>query len=690
VIRARALYSGVLLALLFAPPASAQFPNARRLVRVPPPSLSRNTLRTHLGIDVASALLKESSAEQRQRGFERLGSIGSAQALDLLLKSFESGGAARSAKDRLIAVRALSAHAAVPAVRDFLVRVMVGVGSNPGRPEAIDGLIEDAAALALAHSGDESALTALGKVLCQPGHVADIASNALLAFPPRDLRPVVLGLRSPTRTAVAFFGKLGDPRAIPVLRQSVRSAPADVRSEAAVALARLGDRDTLELARYWLEHERSAEFRSAAARILLELRAPDAGRAVASLLTDEATRQTALELGTRSVIPELSAPLLRAAKAASADERETMFAALGLSATRDAFSFLGGALGTRETSSAAALALALSPASEAEGALDQALRTAGTRRAAVRASIVRTLSLDRTPNALPAALRELAASSDATDRAVFVQASALYATSDVPALLKQATPGELRALSRCALLPGLAPTLAERLATETNPSSREALSLSLASLSAAERVPTDVLLDLIEARGLAAPLAARALAIRDSRRLRPKLTSLLASDDVRLRSHVALGLGHSRESSALGMLERAYRFETDAGVRLAIVHALAIRREPARARALSLARDLDGAETVREAAALALTGAVPTTNVGGTESAWLDLTPADGSARVANPGTLRGALLLTASGLALPAFADPDGVLLLPALPSGPFELRLAAALRTDNADPRP
>ncbi|MEI9949148.1 MAG: HEAT repeat domain-containing protein [Pseudomonadota bacterium] len=689
-IRAGRSFCGLLLALLLARPALSQVPSARNTLRVAPPSLRRSTLRTRLGIDVAEALLKESAAEQRQRGFERLGSIGSAQALDLLLKSFETGGAARSAQDRLIAVRALAAHASVPQVREFLVRVMVGVGSNPGRSEAIDGLIEAAAALALARTGDETALTALGKVLCQPGHVAETAADALLAFPPRDLRPVVLGARTPTRTAAALFGELADPRAIPLLRQSVHSAPADVRAEAAVSLARLGDTDTLDLAHHWLAHERGVEFRSAAARILLTLHAADAGRAVVSLFSEETTRKTALELANRAAIAELSEPLMRAANVASGDEREAMFAALGLSGTRAAFSFLGQALGTRETSSAAALALARSPASEAEAVLEQALRAAGTRRAAVRASIVRTLALGRTPNGLFAALHELSASRDPSDRALFVQASALFARSDVPALLKQASSFELRALSRAALLPGLSRALAERLAIEPNPNLREALAIGLASLKAAELVPSDVLLDLIEARGLAAPLAARALAVRDSRSLRPKLLALLTSDDALLRSHVALGLGQSSESSALGLLSRAYRFETDAGVRLAIVRALAMRSEPARERTLRLARDLDGSPSVRQAASLALAGATPAADPPGQGSLWLELRSADDAAPDASGSTVRGALIVTGSGLSLPAFADPDGVLLLPALPSGPFELRLAAEARTDNAENRP
>ncbi|HEY0469685.1 MAG TPA: HEAT repeat domain-containing protein [Polyangiaceae bacterium] len=336
------------------------------------------------------------------------------------------------------------------------------------------------------------------------------------------------------------------------------------------------------------------------------------------------------------------------------------------------------------------MALARAPASEAEAVLEQALREPTTRRAAVRASVVRALALGRTVSGLSAALGALSASHDPSDRALFVQASALVSRSDVATLLKRATSVELRALSRCALLPGVSRALAERLATEPNPSLRDALAAGLSSLESAELVPSDVLLDLIEARGLGAPLAARALSARDSRSLRPKLLALLASDDALLRSQVALGLGHSSESSALGILSDAYRFETDAGVRLAIVRALAIRPEPVRERTLRLARNLDASRSVREAALLALSGAAPAPHLPGPESVWLELRSAGAAAPEAGGTVVRGALLVTPSGLALPAFADPDGVLLLPALESGPFELRLAAEARTDNAENRP
>ena len=689
--RSRGGYVG-LAALLLSNAATAQIGlrAGRESARVPAPTLSASTLRTHLGIEVAAALLKDSSAEQRQRGFERLSSIGSAQSLDLLLKVFEPGGAARTAQDRLVAVRALSTHAAVPAVRDFLVRVMVGVGSNPGHPEAIDGSIERAAALSLARAGDEASLSALGKALHQSGHVADTASDALLAFPPRDLAPIVQGVRNPTRALARLLGALGDPRAIPSLREIVRSAPKDVRPDAARALSQLGVTETVELARHWLSHESDPEFRAAAARILLDFQTPDAAHAVRVLLDDERTREVGLSLANLTSLPELTEALQRGARAASGAERADWFAALGRTGTPAAISFLGGALGARETSSLAALALALSPAEDAEVTLSHALRDPEKRRAALRASMVRKIALDRTPNGWQSALGALESARDPSDRALFAQASALFSPDLAPDLVRRAGLGELSGLARLALLPEVARALAERLAVESDPAAREALASCLVSTEAAERVPSDVLLALLEANGVGAPLAARALSARDSRTLRPKIAALLESDDPLLRSHSALGLGQSREGSALGLLERAYRFETDDSVRLAIVLALAARPEPARLRVLRSARALDAARAVREAAALALSGATPERDgERGPQTAWLELRtsePDPPGLDPANARIARGALLITATGLAIPAFADADGVLVLPGLASGSFELRLAAPTRTDES----
>jgi HEAT repeats len=653
--------------------------------RLQVPSLTASTLKRRLGLDVAEALLKSQDPEERERGFERLSSVGTAQALDSLLKVFDPGGAARSARDRLVAVRALAPHAAVPAVRELLVRVMVGVGSNPERPEAIDGLIEHAAALALAASGGDAAITALGKAVRQPGHVADTARDALSAFPPRNLQLILQGRSAPTKTLVRLLAELGDPRAIPALREIVRGAPPDVRAVAAVALADFGVTETIELARHWLAHESSPELRVAATRILIEFQTPDAAAVVRQFLVSEQTRSTGLELLSSASLPALTPTLTELAAKAEGEERSALFAALGLAGTHAAFSFLGGALGTREASSAAALALALSPSAEAEATLGRALGVASTRRAAVRASIARRVALGRAPSGLQGALTQLAASRDPADLTAYFQAVAAMDTHLLRDLLKRATPSEVRALARVALVPDAARALAERLVSEPNDELRVALSACLVSPEAAELVPTDVLLGLLDARGLGAPLAARALGTRDSPTLRPKILTLLASDDALLRSHVALGLGGSDDSSALGVLERAYHFETNDDVRLALVRALAARREPARKRVLNLARQLDGSRPVRDAAALALAGAQPTSHESGAQTVWLDLTLSSG-------GALRGrtpaALVITSSGLAVPAFADPDGVLVLPALPSGEFSLRLAAPAGTEDAPP--
>jgi hypothetical protein len=459
-----------------------------------------------------------------------------------------------------------------------------------------------------------------------------------------------------------------------------------VRPDAALSLSQLGVSETVELARHWLKHETEPAFRIAATRILLNFRERDAGAALSGLIDDEPSRQIGLGMARVVSLPELSDALLHGARAAPGPEQGDWLAALGRSGTREAFAHLGAALGRRESSSAAALALALSPAPEAETTLERALGDPKTRRAALRAVVVRKVALDRVPSGWQSALHELESARDPTDRAVATQVSTLMSPKLAAEVVPKASLTELHALCRLALLPAVAHALALRLAVETDPAAREALAASLVSARATELIPSNVLLDLLDAGGLAAPLAARALAARDSRALRPKILALLESDDPTWRAQTALGLGESRESSALGVLERAYRFETEDTVRLAIVLALAARPEPARLRVLAVARTLDATSEVRQAAALALGGAVAARDARGTTTVWLELGLARPDAETPTSTPTREALLLSGGGLAIPAFADPDGVLLVPALPSASFELRLAAPTRTDDA----
>ena len=182
---------------------------------------------------------------------------------------------------------------------------------------------------------------------------------------------------------------------------------------------------------------------------------------------------------------------------------------------------------------------------------------------------------------------------------------------------------------------------AQRLALETDPELRSALALSLARPEAADRVPTSVLSSLFETHGAAAHLAAFALAARDGDAERPRLREHLASGDPLLRAHVALGLGRSKEASAVGLLEGAYRFESDPAVRRAIVVTLAQRAEPGRERTLRLAADLDPDDATRAAARRALERGRHRAAPSSTGTLWVRLDGAPRTKPVARSGRRR-------------------------------------------------
>jgi hypothetical protein len=149
---------------------------------------------------------------------------------------------------------------------------------------------------------------------------------------------------------------------------------------------------------------------------------------------------------------------------------------------------------------------------------------------------------------------------------------------------------------------------------------------------------------------------------------------LVTSGDPWLRAHTLLGLSRAADPDVLGLIENAYRFEPDAAVRRAAIVALSRRPEPVKARVLALAADLDGAADVREAARLALSGHALSDGSGGPETAWLELPKTPGLDAASVPAVL----VQSAGGLALPALADPDGVVTLANLDPAPLRVRLA------------
>ena len=139
-------------------------------------------------------------------------------------------------------------------------------------------------------------------------------------------------------------------------------------------------------------------------------------------------------------------------------------------------------------------------------------------------------------------------------------------------------------------------------------------------------------------------------------------------------AHAAAGLSRSKQPSAVGLLEAAYRFEADAAVRQAIVVALSQRPEPGRLRTLELARSFDPDAATRHGARLALSRARLGSTLPGAGVLWVRLD------RPSESGAELGVMALSRAGLALPGLPDASGFVVMAGLPRGPLTLWLAPA----------
>lgn len=667
------------------PPRPHVLQPQRHKPRASRPHGPRSSLKSRIGVDAAKLLLASADGDTRRQGLERLGAVGSARALELLVKALEPGGVVKSPRDRLTAVRALAPHARAPDVRQALVRMMSGVGvaKQRGSADQLEHWVRESAAAALATSGDPAALAALGKGLRQEGPVAKAAFIGLSAHPPRDLASVSEARGVPTLALVELLSDLADQRGFSSLRSFVRHGSPDVRAAAAVALTRLGDLETVPLARFWLEKEKVPALRVAGARILAMAHAAGAATAIEKLLADDATRRPALELALAAPGPALVPALGKRLEHADADELPMLLGAISRAGGSRAASLLAAQLDKPDRADAAAYALARCPGNAARGRIEAALGSSRTRRLAARAAVVRRIALGDQVAGDQHALEVLLASKRPADRAAGAWGLSVLSTSTAERLLGSTDPVVVRAAARAAAdMPHVARVAAARLVHEKDPATRVALAAALAAPEGANRATTRVLVELIDSASAATPLAVRALAARDSRTLRPRIEALLESGDPVIRAHAALGLGDSSSPSAVGLLSNAYRFEPSARVRHAIV--IALSRLPHSRRTLELASRLDGDAGVRSAAHRALTGRHLHELVAGPSVLWLELAPSEpGQADAVHSTTVA---LVTAGGLALPAVADPDGLLVVAGLPAGPVELRVAAPAVRDKA----
>lgn len=538
----------------------------------------RQPVATRFGSAAASRLLASGEREARLRAIERLASLSDTRSLEKLVELLEGELAgSRDPSARLVAVRALSRFAHEGPAAEALANVLSH--ESPRGPLSV--MTRDAAAMGLARSGDARALELLTTALRQGGLPGKSAKEALLAHPPAVLLPVQPDAVPPL--ASELFGELGEMRAKGVLRTTLSRARSAVPMDRAVAiaaaeaLAKLGDESVLEVARAWASSD-EVSLKLSGARIFAALEAKEAGPAIAALLGMGVARDEALELALAHPSPALVGPLVGIARAGDREGRDKATAALGKLGSAEALAALEPMLGDPERSLAAARALATSEGKLVSAILERALASASSRRRAAEAATARFLLLkEEAPAALEDALSALLPSSDPADR---------WAGAFGLAVTRPARKAEL--------------------AGSRDPHLARAAALSMSPEEALRFVPTTALLAYADEPSPMGPWAIRALGFRDGPSLRPRLESQLASSDPVRRAEAARGLGASLRPDVSARLGRAYAFEVDPKVRLAIVEALAERREPRRQRTLELAASLDGDAAVRKAARRAL------------------------------------------------------------------------------------
>ncbi|WP_437645119.1 HEAT repeat domain-containing protein [Sorangium sp. So ce362] len=673
-------------------------------------------LRGSLGVPVAEQLLSSGDPEARLRGVERLGSIGTEEAVSALLAALEQGSpAARDPRARLAAVRALAPHAPRDSVRQLLSRELSeGGGPARGAASPLGEVLRGTAALALARTGERRALGALVNAIVQGGAAGEAAARALKAYPPASLQ-LLLGSRKRIEPAlVSFLGELGDLRAIAALRPMLEGGDRAAQVAAARALARLGDEAALAKARAWLRRPEPGLFEPTV-EILVYLGAPEAPEAVAALLGSELGRVDGLRLAELAPAERLVPALARALPLLPEDAQPRAVAAIGRAGGAEAARQLRRLITERpELATAAAFALATMPGAEARAAVAElfegprAAKDADLRRLGLRAGVVRGLVLRDAPAALEGRLlAALAAPKGSSDRAVGVFGAVALGLRDAVEVVGGCSPAScdraaVHAAARGALalgdraLAALAPLFAELAARRVDrraaapggdDAAPDAAAISAGVALLAEpgggAIATSRLAALAEEGGPLSPLAARALAARDDEVVRGRLKRLLEGSDPVVRAHVALGLGSDPMPDSVSLLARAYRFEDDPSVRRAIVRGLSRRTEVQRRRVLLAARDLDPDEGVRALARAALSGAGapgldPPRSALATGVVWIAIVPNDRSA--AASASSRPARLVRPDGLAVPVVADPDGVLLVPAVPPGVSSVLLAPA----------
>lgn len=716
------------------------------------------SLTSKLGLTVGRNLVYSAEPDDRVRAVDRLASLGTPEAIEALLEAMETGSPlARDPVARLAVVRALAPFADRDDVRTFLVREMMDAGARRDVTSGLAALVRDTAALALARKGDIDSIKALSTAGALRGPAGEAARSAMVAVPPGIIDPILFEQgdddasldqddeedasskrpgsnkgpakdkkadkkgekkkkkqqqkddepkRPERRTArlltapvIQFLGDLGDLRALRALRLELDRSDRPTRAAAALALAKVGDGTIAKVVKPWLD-DKDPRFALAAADVLVVLGDPSAPAAVKRVLDKEQVRSQAVRLAYDVASPEIAEPLAKLVPSLDPPDQVRALMALGRAG---AASKLLAHLDDPKLGPAAVTALGSCPSKEAREQIEKGIgnSSAASRRAFVRAAIVRAIVLQERSKGLDAALTELANTKDAANTEVAALGRIALGSTDLESVLAE-TKGK-DAATALAIVSGAARGALALPSADLEPLARElddadphaltprqiAAGTSLLSSDAADTVPFLKLLQIAEAGGALAPLAARALPRRADESMKERLLALLDGTDPSVRVGLALGLAESPHSSAVSFLARAYVREDDVQVRRALVASLARRTEVQRVKILELARNLDPDSEVRALAASGLGGGQPPASIGrgGVDSslaAYFAVSGADGTRRAR---TLR---VVLPSGLAVPMVTATDGGLLAPGVPFGKASLELIDTDESAKTTPEP
>jgi hypothetical protein len=486
-----------------------------------------------------------------------------------------------------------------------------------------------------------------------------------------------------TPSLIRLAGRTGDLRTLTAVEGALKSGDATTRAVSLATLAALGDFRALGDARE-ARSDPDVRVRLAAAEVLVRLGDPDAARTVAELIGRDDSVLPALELSRDVQGDAVTRALVeRVSSTERPQVREAALGALGRQVGAAAVAALVEFMRNPKLERASLCALARSPSAAVVSALETLATRAETRRNAIRAYFVRTIVRGEESPRLDVAVQALAQSDDARDRAVAVQALVAFGRRSLLLALADRDPRVRRAAALGSLLrldAASARVVLARRQIEPDAVTREVLSNGLALGDPEAMISTQSLFDVARAGRADSLLAVGALVRRLAGRDLEEVTPFDEQPDAVMREQVARALSENPYGDAVGRLVGAYRFESDARVRRAIIGSLVRRLGPGHSaeavRVLATAAQLDPDARVRTLAASPAWGESRVESHG-REVACLGAVPGDGgSLRADMTGTL-----VDAEGTVVSFAFDDDGYALVPGLATGDLIVRLAPAV---------